>query len=350
MRREFYYAENEEKLQDYLTRMAKVLDAMQETEGSPVISEGEKAAVKQEEFEVKDYIARVLQDDVNKKAKRAASKNSLSQEQGIVFSYLMMELLDHLYKYNNPRYTTVERSFDTFAKPYVKAAVDSTIGEKRGVNKHLRKRIHHINKTIEIICLEQGVDPEAVTEDEIFENQQKTGDKLFLSKDEIREALIKFVQDPFHYDAIEGYEIDFYDDYQHIENEEAIKCVVKFLDNLTSSKKYLFIGRALITGDRPSYKELAIHPKFIEMCREDELYSQHILKGDLEIIRSRVKPENNGIRKDVEYLDPDFLDTQFRIIKRQFKRLENPEKGIELLDLLAALSDVMSTYWEKMNK
>lgn len=352
MRKEYLFNAKNEKLQEYLTRMARVLDELQENESSPVISEEEKARTAMLVHEIKNYIAEVLQADVEKKAKKAAFKNRLVDEQGVVFSYLMMDLLDHLYKYNNPRYTSVPepRSFDAFAGPYVRAAVDNTLGEKRGVNKHLRKRINHIDKTIQFICLEYSKEPDSVTVDEIFENQHRVGDKMFLSKEVIQDTLIKFVEDPVHIDSIEDFELEYRDDYRTLENTEALECVVKFLKELSDTKKFLFIGRALIGEGRPSYKELSINSRFLDICRMDDLYSKHILRGDLEILRSKADSNNNGLRKDIEYIDPDFLETQFRTMKKQFRKLENPAKELELLDLLAALNDVMVDIWDELNR
>ena len=82
----------------------------------------------------------------------------------------------------------------------------------------------------------------------------------------------------------------------------------------------------------------------------DDLYSKHILRGDMEILRSKADSNNNGLRKDVEYIDPDFLETQFRTMKKQFRRLENHSKELELLDLLAALNVVMADIWDKLNR
>ena len=180
MKKEYLFSAKDEKLQEYLARMARVLDDLREMEESPVVSEEEKARIAMMVREIKNYIAEILQPDVKKTAKNAAFKNGLVDEQGVVFSYLMMDLLDHLYKYNNPRYTSAPepRSFDAFAGPYVRAAVDNTLGEKRGVNKHLRKRIRHIDKTIQFICLEYSKDPDSVGVDEIFDNQHKVGDKM----------------------------------------------------------------------------------------------------------------------------------------------------------------------------
>ncbi len=352
MEKEYVFNAKDEKLQEYLTRMARVLDDLREREESPVVSEEEKSRIAMIVRDIKNYIAEILQADVEKKAKKAAFKNKLMDEQGVVFSYLMMDLLDHLYKYNNPRYTSVPelRSFDAFAGPYVRAAVDNTLGEKRGVNKHLRKRIHHIDKTIQYICLEFSKDPNSVGVDEIFDNQHKVGDKMFLSKKVIQDTLIKFVEDPIHFDSIEDFELEYRDDYRTVENEEALECVIQFLKGLTDTKKFLFIGRALIGEGRPSYKELSINSKFLDMCRMDELYSSHILRGDLEIQRSKADSCNNGLRKGIEYIDPDFLETQFRTMKKQFKRLENPAKELELLDLLAALNEVMADIWDELNR
>lgn len=352
MKSNYVFDSKNEKLQDYLTRMAKVLDAIQEEAKSSVVSAEEANRLQEEEREIKDYIATVLEKDVEQKAKRAAFKNKLSQEQGVVYSYLMMDILDHLHKYNNPRYTNVQepRSFDAFAGPYIKAAVDSTLGEKKGVSKHLRKKINHIDKTIQIICLEQSKEAESVSVEEIFDNQHKTGDKMFLTADQIQEALIMFMDDPYHFDSKEEFEVEYHDDYRDIENEEALNCVKAFLGGLTDTKRYLFIGRALLGSDKPSYKEISITPRFLEICRDDDLYSRHILRGDLEIERPKSNSEKKGILRDVEYVDPDFLETQFRSMKKQFKRLENPSKDMELLDLLAALNNVMVDIWEVLNR
>lgn len=352
MKKEYLFSAKDEKLQEYLARMARVLDDLREMEESPVVSEEEKARIAMMVREIKNYIAEILQPDVKKTAKNAAFKNGLVDEQGVVFSYLMMDLLDHLYKYNNPRYTSAPepRSFDAFAGPYVRAAVDNTLGEKRGVNKHLRKRIRHIDKTIQFICLEYSKDPDSVGVDEIFDNQHKVGDKMFLSKEVIQDTLIKFVEDPVHFDSIEDFELEYRDDYRAIENEEALECVIQFLKGLTDTKKFLFVGRALIGEGRPSYKELSVNSKFLDICRMDDLYSKHILRGDMEILRSKADSNNNGLRKDVEYIDPDFLETQFRTMKKQFRRLENHSKELELLDLLAALNVVMADIWDKLNR
>lgn len=352
MRREYLFDSKNEKLQDYLTRMAKVIDDIQERTQSSVVSEEESAKLQDEEREIKDHIASVLEKDIEQKAKRAAFKNKLAQEQGVVFSYLMMDILDHLHKYNNPRYTSVQepRSFDAFAGPYIKAAVDNTLGEKKGVSKHLRKKINHINKTIQIICLEYSKDADSVTADEIFDNQHKTGDKMFLTKEMIEEAMIKFMNDPYHFESKEEFEFEYHDDYRDIENEEALKCVKAFLNGLTDTKRYLFIGRALLGNERPSYKELSITPKFLDICKEDDLYRKHILRGDMEIERPKSNREKLGMLKDVEYVDPDFLETQFRSMKKQFKRLENPSEDMALLDLLGALNNVMFDIWEALNR
>ena len=332
-----------ESLKEYLTRIARVLDDLRKVEEVPFLDEEDVARSKAEEKELKDYLAVLLTPIFLEKSKTAAFKKKLDGEQGVIYSYLSMTILDHLYKYNNPNYMKVDvkRSFDAFMGPYLKEAVDEALGEKLGATKYRRKMINHINKTIEIICLEYAKEWEDVTVDEIFENQKKTGDIMFLSKYSIKRAMDNWIEEPYHYDGNEEFFVESHDDYSHFENEEAEKCVRAFLDTLSDAERFLFLARCLNDGKGYSFKEIGSDPVFLKICRSDSSYCIHIQFGDPEIERPKSGFGSSDRGEETEYVDPVHLERQSRTLKRRFARLENPEQGLARLDLIKALVNMI---------
>jgi len=332
-----------ESLNKYLTRIARVLDDLKNVEDVPFLDDETVAISKAEEKELKDYLAVLLTPIFLEKSRTAAFKKKLDGEQGVIYSYLSMTILDHLYKYNNPNYTkvAVKRSFDAFLGPYLKEAVDETLGEKLGATKYRRKMINHINKTIEIICLEYAKEWEDVTVDEIFENQKKTGDIMFLSKCSIKRAMDNWIEEPYHYDGNEEFFVESHDDYSHFENEEAEKCVRAFLDTLSDAERFLFLARCLNDGKGYSFKEIGSDPVFLKICRSDASYSIHIQFGDPDIERPKSGSVSSNMGEETEYVDPVHLERQCRTLKRRFARLEDPEQGLARLDLIKALVNMI---------
>lgn len=135
-----------------------------------------------------------------------------------------------------------------------------------------------------------------------------------------------------------------------MENYEAKERVTGFLNGLSLTKRYLFLERALIVPRQPSYKEIAVNKTFIEYCRDDQLYSKHIMHGDVEIERPKKSTDKHGLHKEVEFIEPKFLENQFQILRNHFDGLQSKQMDIDRMDLLAALNEVMYEFKKELDK
>lgn len=96
-----------------------------------------------------------------------------------------------------------------------------------------------------------------------------------------------------------------------------------------------------IVPRQPSYKEIAVDKTFIEYCRKDEFYCRHIKHGDIEVDRPKKSADKQGVHKEIDFVDPKFVENQFQILRNQFDSLQSPQRDIDRMDLLAALNEVM---------
>ena len=348
MENEYKIKEGCERLQDYLTRIAKALDKIRTEKLNPNLSDSKRKELNQEESEIRNYITGLMEDDFWGRSRKAKNKYNVVVDVGIIFSYLSMEVLDHLYKYNNPKYMEPNQkySFDAFVAPYVLSAIDKANGEDIG-NKPLRKKISHVKKTIDWVSINIEKNPENVTASEIYKYQHMTGDKMHLSEAVIKDTLLNHMTKEYYYESDSQYEPSAEDDHSIIENEEAINCVKGFLEGLTEVKRYLFLQKMSGIDKADSYKTLSLNKKFMEYAQKDELYKMHLKKEDLSFASS---PRTMKTVNNVVCVDPEFLSNQMQRMKKQFARMVNPDKEISKEDLSLALNVVMLDYWTALNK
>ena len=204
MKKELLFSETKESKKEYLSRMAILLDIIRNfpdlKASHPLLRTMDDTDAK--EFE--NYLCVVVYKDVERTAKTVAANNSLLDYKDVIFSYLIMDVIYNLHKYNNPAYMGYAEgySFDSFIRAYTKNAVRQAISEKTGLNKHQLAKANHVKKTIRLVALAKNISIDCVTVDDIFSYQGKVGDSLCLKKEVISEVL-GYMNTPVHNDGME---------------------------------------------------------------------------------------------------------------------------------------------------
>lgn len=104
MKKELLFSETKESKKEYLSRMAILLDIIRNfpdlKASHPLLRTMDDTDAK--EFE--NYLCVVVYKDVERTAKTVAANNSLLDYKDVIFSYLIMDVIYNLHKYNNPAY------------------------------------------------------------------------------------------------------------------------------------------------------------------------------------------------------------------------------------------------------
>jgi len=243
----------------------------------------------------------VVYKDVERTTKLVAANNSLLDYKDVIFSYLIMDVISNLHKYNNPAYVGYAQgySFDSFIRAYAKNAVRQAISEKTGLNKHQLAKANHVKKTIRLVALAKKISMDCVTIDDIFEYQGKVGDSLCLKKEVINEVL-GYMNTPVHNDGMEEFDVPYMDsEYEESEKNETKELLRVFFDNLRSAQKYIFLQRCQSKEEGATVKQMAKNERLIALCLLDEVSKRNITVGNLSIIRPKGKTDAPQIeRKD----------------------------------------------------
>ena len=138
MKKELLFSETKESKKEYLSRMAILLDIIR---NFPDLKASHPLLMTMDDTDAKEfenYLCIVVYKDVERTAKTVAANNSLLDYKDVIFSYLIMDVISNLHKYNNPAYMGYAEgySFDSFIRAYTKNAVRQAISEKTGLNKH----------------------------------------------------------------------------------------------------------------------------------------------------------------------------------------------------------------------
>ena len=212
MKKELLFSETKESKKEYLSRMAILLDIIR---NFPDLKESHPLLMTMDDTDAKEfenYLCLVVYKDVERTAKMVAANNSLLDYKDVIFSYLIMDVISNLHKYNNPAYVGYAQgySFDSFIRAYAKNAVRQAISEKTGLNKHQLAKANHVKKTIRRVALAKKISMDCVTIDDIFEYQGKVGDSLCLKKEVISEVL-GYMNTPVHNDGMEEFDVPYMD-------------------------------------------------------------------------------------------------------------------------------------------
>ena len=354
MKKKLLFVESKESKKEYLSRMAILLDILR---NFPDLKASHPLLLTMDEEDIKEfenYLCLVMYKDVEKAAKIAAVNNSLLDYQEVIFSYLIMDVISNLHKYNNPAYVGYMPgySFDSFVRAYTKNAVRQAISEKTGLNKHQLAKANHVKKTIRLVALAKNISMDCVTIDDIYEYQDKVGDSLLLKKDVISDVL-GYMNTPVHNDGMEEFDVPYMDsDYEDAEKHETKELLRGFFNNLRDAQKYIFLQRCQSREEGATVKQMAKDVRLIALCQVDEVCRRNITTGNLSIARPKGKPgvaQMEELFENVQYVKLEFIDYMYRDAK---KRLIGyiKDHGIMESDLEGCLGDLLDEEWYKINK
>lgn len=303
--------------------------------------------------EFENYLCLVVYKDVERTAKMVAANNSLLDYKDVIFSYLIMDVISNLHKYNNPAYVGYAQgySFDSFIRAYAKNAVRQAISEKTGLNKHQLAKANHVKKTIRLVALAKKISMDCVTIDDIFEYQGKVGDSLCLKKEVISEVL-GYMNTPVHNDGMEEFDVPYMDsEYEESEKNETKELLRVFFDNLRSAQKYIFLQRCQSKEEGATVKQMAKNERLIALCLLDEVSKRNITVGNLSIIRPKGKtdaPQIEEVFENVQYVKLEFIDYMYRDAKKRLIGYIR-DHGLRQQDLEGCLGDLLDEEWYKIN-
>ena len=352
MKKELLFVESKESKKEYLSRMAILLDILR---NFPDLKASHPLLLTMDEEDIKEfenYLCLVMYKDVEKAAKMAAVNNSLLDYQEVIFSYLIMDVISNLHKYNNPAYVGYMPgySFDSFVRAYAKNAVRQAISEKTGLNKHQLAKANHVKKTIRLVALAKNISMECVTVDDIYEYQDNVGDSLLLKKDVISDVL-GYMNTPVHNDGMEDFDVPYMDsDYEDAEKHETKQLLRGFFDNLRDAQKYIFLQRCQSREEGATVKQMAKDARLIALCQLDEVCKRNITTGNLSIARPKGKPgvvQVEELFENVQYVKLEFIDYMYRDAKKRLIGYIR-DHGIMESDLEGCLGDLLDEEWDKL--
>lgn len=352
MKKELLFSETKESKKEYLSRMAILLDIIR---NFPDLKASHPLLLTMDEEDVKEfenYLCLVMYKDVEKAAKIAAVNNSLLDYQEVIFSYLIMDVISNLNKYNNPTYVGYMPgySFDSFVRAYTKNAVRQAISEKTGLNKHQLAKANHVKKAIRLVALAKNISMDCVTVDDIYEYQDKVGDSLLLKKDVISDVL-GYMNTPVHNDGLEDFDVPYMDsDYEAAEKYETKELLRGFFDNLRDAQKYIFLQRCQSREEGATVKQMAKDGRLIALCQLDEVCKRNITTGNLSIARPKGKPgavQEEELFENIQYVKLEFIDYMYRDAKKRLIGYIR-DHGIMESDLEGCLGDLLGEEWDKL--
>lgn len=354
MKKELLFVESKESKKEYLSRMAILLDILR---NFPDLKASHPLLLTMDEEDVKEfenYLCLVMYKDVEKASKIAAVNNSLLDYQEVIFSYLIMDVISNLHKYNNPAYVGYMPgySLDSFIRAYTKNAVRQAISEKTGLNKHQLAKANHVKKTIRLAALAKNISMDCVTIDDIYEYQDKVGDSLLLKKDVISDVL-GYMNTPVHNDGMEDFDVPYMDsDYEDAEKHETKELLRGFFNNLRDAQKYIFLQRCQSGEEGATVKQMAKDTRLIALCQLDEVCKRNITTGNLSIARPKGKfgvAQMEELFENVQYVKLEFIDYMYRDAKKRLIGYIR-DHGIMESDLEGCLGDLLDEEWYKINK
>lgn len=352
MKKELLFSETKESKKEYLSRMAILLDIIRNFSdlkaSHPLLMTMDDTDAK--EFE--NYLCIVVYKDVERTAKTVAANNSLLDYKDVIFSYLIMDVISNLHKYNNPAYMGYAEgySFDSFIRAYTKNAVRQAISEKTGLNKHQLAKANHVKKTIRLVALAKNISIDCVTVDDIFAYQGKVGDSLCLKKEVISEVL-GYMNTPVHNDGMEEFDVPYMDsDYEESEKNETKELLRVFFDDLRGAQKYIFLQRCQAKEEGATVKQMAKDERLIALCLLDEVCKRNITVGNLSIMRPKGKldaPQIEEVYENVQYVKLEFIDYMYRDAKKRLIGYIR-DHGLRQQDLEGCLGDLLDEEWDKI--
>ena len=353
MKKELLFSETKESKKEYLSRMAILLDIIR---NFPDLKASHPLLMTMDDTDAKEfenYLCLVVYKDVERTTKMVAANNSLLDYKDVIFSYLIMDVISNLHKYNNPAYVGYAQgySFDSFIRAYAKNAVRQAISEKTGLNKHQLAKANHVKKTIRLVALAKKISMDCVTIDDIFEYQGKVGDSLCLKKEVISEVL-GYMNTPVHNDGMEEFDVPYMDsEYEESEKNETKELLRAFFDNLRSAQKYIFLQRCQSKEEGATVKQMAKNERLIALCLLDEVSKRNITVGNLSIMRPKGKtdaPQIEEVFENVQYVKLEFIDYMYRDAKKRLIGYIR-DHGLRQEDLEGCLGDLLDEEWYKIN-
>lgn len=352
MKKELLFSETKESKKEYLSRMAILLDIIR---NFPDLKASQPLLMTMDDTDAKEfenYLCIVVYKDVERTAKTVAANNSLLDYKDVIFSYLIMDVISNLHKYNNPAYMGYAEgySFDSFIRAYTKNAVRQAISEKTGLNKHQLAKANHVKKTIRLVALAKNISIDCVTVDDIFAYQGKVGDSLCLKKEVISEVL-GYMNTPVHNDGMEEFDVPYMDsDYEESEKNETKELLRVFFDDLRGAQKYIFLQRCQAKEEGATVKQMAKDERLIALCLLDEVCKRNITVGNLSIMRPKGKldaPQIEEVYENVQYVKLEFIDYMYRDAKKRLIGYIR-DHGLRQQDLEGCLGDLLDEEWDKI--
>lgn len=328
----FTFDETVENVTEYLTRMAGVLDSIQ----NDVEYEGINynfMLTREEQNAIKVYVSDFIIKDVINTAEGIAAEKHLGALTNDFVTETVVEVLTNFYKFNNPRFKKAEENqektlnkLSVFVKIYSRPALRKVFESQQHYGTRDNRKIRNIDRTINYILTETSFTSADITA-ELIEEYMPEVTSQPINADEInRMFLVK--QSLFSIDAYDkGEELVDERDYFTIADPAIEKFLKDWIDGMRTYKKLIFLQGYQFCPDEykdMSVKEFSCDECLLKACRMDNIGRKSIKHGDVKIVRTA----NNVRAEDASLKDVDYVAERC-IIKMRHTIMESLKKYIK---------------------
>lgn len=360
MRKEFLFQEDEESLDQYLSKAAKWLNQLKTGEIEDDILE-ELYESEEKQICLKNYIFKVMEDTLVNYAKEKTRTWTLKESKEDFYQNLAYEVWRNLYKFNNPEHNTrsYTSSFQNFLNVYCRrGAIQSSVLFYKHYTKHLHRQMRQLQRALDKLVEETNLEEENIPFNCLYERVNDCG-YLNLTENTVRFLWgEKFTSDSCEVkdQDIEYYEYGF-DKIFRID-EEVREQLLKFYGTLRPIQQFIILQNYELCDDpwrKMSVKELGCDNYFLSIARQDRFTAKRIKRGNVTIKNQKDEVTGKRIRnkeltfRDVEYLDEDYiLGIRGDLTRRLSKFIKLHEYGAK--DLEGVIGDVSYEVWCELKK
>lgn len=306
----FAFDEKVENVTEYLTRMAGVVDSIQndvEYEGinyKRMLTHDEQAAIRM-------YVIDFIIKDVINTAEGIAAERHLGALTDDFVTETVIEVLTNFHKFNNPRFKKVGdneenklNKLSVFVKIYSRPALRTVFESQQHYGTRDNRKIRNIDRTINYILTETEYTSADITAELIEEYMPRVSTQP-IDADEINK-MFAVKQSLFSIDAYDKGEELIDDSDCFIIVDPAIEQLLKdWIDEMRTYKKLIFLQGCQFCPDEyknMTIKEFSCDEYLLKACRMDNIGKKSICHGDINIERTHGKNAGNINLTDVDYV------------------------------------------------
>lgn len=345
LNREILFNEVNETRDEYLTRAAKMLDSI----NKGVIKMG---PVDLQHF--KNIIGEVMMPDILEAVEHCRAMGMINDIEEDFLQNLSLKIFAKFPDFNNSKTTSYGETFkfSTFVNLYIDDAIRLTRAKERGYGPRMDRKRRKIAKAIAMAAHELNKKEADVTLNEIFLYMPKvTKNPITLREIEIT---LKASQPVYYIDENDEDTEKGIEDEIVIEEESIRNEFLKFVNCFRPVQQYLFlqgIGFCAEEYDDVHTKQLACDPKFVAMCKEDEIGIKHIMKGEFRIDRLKVGSKYlDGVNyENIEYVEERYIRDEKGRMNNRFRKMIS-EGDYSEQEIIANLVPILNELRDKIAK